>query len=261
MIICIDPGHSGPAEPGACAFDQTEAALNRAVNWRLIPLNPANAVDPPRKSHYEATVLDNAQLERLRAAARPTILHLPILLAITCGLRRGEICGLRWEDVDLDKRTLCVRHSLGRANGKLDLHTVKTTRSERTVKLPKVMSIALKKEKARQAADKLEKGELRTALSYCWCWDDGRPYDPDYLFKKYKDLLAAAKLPPVRFHDLRHSHVTFLLASGVPVKVISERIGHSSVSFTQDVYSHILPNMQQEAADAVDRLFLPDKKK
>ena len=106
----------------------------------------------------------------------------------------------------------------------------------------------------------MKNGELYEDRGYCWAWDDGRPYDPDYLYRKFQALLKRAKLPAVRFHDLRHSHATSLLASGVPVKIISERLGHTSVAFTQDIYSHVLPNMQQQAADMVDRLFSANKK-
>ena len=241
-------------------YNVLSEALTRAVRWRLIAVNPALAVDPPKKAHFEAKVLNNAELATLIQAAQGKFLYLPIVLAATCGLRRGEVCGIRWQDVDLDHSTIYVRHTLDWIDGKLDLHAVKTARSERSVKLAQVTVEAFKKEKVRQAADKLKNGELYQDRDYCWAWDDGRPYAPDYLYKKFCLLLKEAKLPTVRFHDLRHSHATSLLASGVPVKIISERLGHTSVSFTQDIYAHVLPNMQQQAADMVDRLFPVNKK-
>ena len=240
-------------------YNVLSEALTRAVRWRLIAVNPALAVDPPKKAHFEAKVLNDAELNTLLQAAQGTFLYLPIVLAATCGMRRGETCGLRWEDVDFNHSVIYVRHTLDWIGGKLDLHPVKTARSERNVKLAQITVEALKKEKVRQAADKLKNGELYEDRGYCWAWDDGRPYDPDYLYKKFRLLLKEAKLPAVRFHDLRHSHATSLLASGVPVKIISERLGHTSVAFTQDIYSHVLPNMQQQAADTVDRLFPADK--
>lgn len=94
---------------------------------------------------------------------------------------------------------------------------------------------------------------------FVWSWDDGRPHDPDYLYKQFKKLLTLHNLPTIRFHDLRHSHATFLLLSGIPVKVISERLGHSTTRVTQDIYSHVLPQMQDQAADEVDKLFTRSK--
>jgi integrase len=248
-------------------------ALNNALKWHLITINPCLAVDPPRIEKYKAVVYSPEQLEALFGAASSEQIYLPVLISATCGLRRGEVCGLRWSDIDLERSVLFVRNSLDWQGGRLTLVPLKTASSERAVKLPQLTLTALKTEKSRQAEDKLRAGGLYDDQNFVWAWDDGRPHDPFFLYKHfvktiqdYNDALendedlseeqkAAAKLPTIRFHDLRHSHATALLLAGVPVKVISERLGHSSITITQDIYSHVLPEMQQQAADEIDKMF------
>jgi integrase len=220
----------------------------------MIPNNPCEAVDPPRKEKYQAKVYTPEQLKSLLETVKNTHINLPVVLAVTCGLRRGEVCGIRWQDVDLDKCILFVRNSLDCENNQLVIHSVKTSSSERSVKLPQLALDSLKKEKRQQAEDKLRAGGIYEDKDFCWTWDDGRPYNPDYLYKTFRKVLAKNDLPHIRFHDLRHSHATFLLLAGVPIKVISERLGHSSTRFTQDIYSHVLPQMQEQAANEVDKI-------
>lgn len=249
-------------------------ALTQAVKWQLLSINPCAAIDPPRKEKYKASVFTPDQLQLLLDKVAGTNIHLPVVLAVGCGLRRGETCGLRWEDVDLLKGLLFVRNSLDWEDGELTLRPVKTSTSERSIKLPQLALSVLKKEKVHQAADKMRAGDLYQKKDYCWAWDDGRPHDPDYLYRTFQKLLKRHNkeidadtdlsdkqkeertLPIIRFHDLRHSHATFLMLAGVPVKVISERLGHSSTSVTQNIYSHVLPQMQEQAANEVDRLLV-----
>ena len=231
------------------------AALNRAVKWRLILVNPALAIDPPKKEKYRSRAYTAEQLATLLDAAKDTPLYLPVLLASSCGLRRGECCGLRWDDVDFENRTLRVRNSLSYSGaGKAELQSVKTQQSERAVRLPDKMLELLLSTSAQQAADKLKAGPLYNKLNYVWAFDDGSRHDPSNLTHNFLKLIRSCDLPEIRFHDLRHTHATMLLREHVPVKTISERLGHSSTTITQDLYSHVLPEMQQEAADAMDRI-------
>lgn len=229
-------------------------ALTQAVKWELLAVNPCAAIDPPRKEKFQAKVYTPDQLQQLLEAAQSSNINLPVVLAVTCGMRRGEVCGLRWQDISFDKSILFVRNSLDWENSQLKLRPVKTSTSERSVKLPQLALDVLKIEKRQQAEDKLRAGGMYDDKDFCWAWDDGRPHDPDYLYKQFRKVLAENKLPQIRFHDLRHSHATFLLLAGVPIKVISERLGHSSTKITQDIYSHVLPQMQEQAADEVDRI-------
>lgn len=130
----------------------------------------------------------------------------------------------------------------------------------------------MKIEKRHQAENKIRAGGLYDDQDYVWAWDDGRPHDPDYLYRSFQKVVKhynkqiaedenltpqekqEKTLPKIRFHDLRHSHATALLIAGVPVKVISERLGHSSIDITQDIYSHVLPQMQDQAANEIDKM-------
>ena len=230
-------------------------AIDHAIKWQICTINPCHAVTPPRREKYRGQVYNPDQLSLLLDAVANTKVFLPIIIATTCGLRRGEICALRWCDVEMEKSLLLVGNSLDWEDKKLTLRPVKTTTSARVVKLPSIALEALKIEKRRQAEDKLRAGGLYEDKSFCWAWDDGRPHDPDYLYKEFRKILESNNLPRIRFHDLRHSHATALLLEGVSVKVISERLGHSSTTITQDIYSHVLPQMQEEAANVMDKLF------
>jgi len=237
-------------------YNVLNIALNRAMKWQILTSNPCIAVEPPRKEKYQATAYDKEELQKLMNASRNTFLYLPIILAAGCGLRRGEVCGLRWQDILLDRKMLFVRHSLDRPEKKvLKLLPVKTANSERTVRLPELVANTLNEVVLRQDADKQRLAKLYADQDFVFAWDNGNPVDPDYLDKKFRELLADNDLKRLRFHDLRHTHATLLLLEHVSVKVVSERLGHSSTNITQDIYSHVLPEMQKEAADAIDRVF------
>ena len=237
-------------------FNVLSNALGRAVKWQMLTINPCLAVEPPRKEKFRATAYNKDELNALLDAAKGTNLHLPIILAAACGLRRGEVCALRWQDLILEKSLMFVRHSLDRPeSGKLTLLPVKTARSERSVKMPQTLVATLRQVELKQKADKLRLGKLYADKDFVFAWDNGEPVDPDYLNRKFRGLLKESNLKPLRFHDLRHTHATLLLLEHVAVKVVSERLGHSSTNITQDIYSHVLPEMQQEAADAIDRVF------
>ena len=231
-------------------------ALTRAVKWQILSSNPCIAVDPPRKEKYHASVYNREELLQLIRAAEPTRLLLPILLAAGCGMRRGEVCGLRWQDINLEQKLIFIRHSLDRPQkGKLELLPVKTDHSERALRIPEFLLPPLKCVAQEQSAAKATPDSEYQDQDFVFAWEDGSPVDPDFLDKKYRELIAEHNLKPIRFHDLRHTHATLLLLEHVAVKVVSERLGHSSVNITQDIYSHVLPEMQKEAAAAIDRVF------
>jgi integrase len=194
-------------------------------------------------------------MDALIAAARGSQHYVPIMLALTTGLRRGEVCGLKWEDVDLEKGTLAVRRSLEQIGKHVIEKDPKTAGSRRLVLLPKLAVDVLAENSSIQAANKQAMGEAYQDGGWVCAHADGRHLQPDSVTSNYRKVLAKAGLPHCRFHDLRHTLATQLLANGVPVKVVSEILGHSSVYITQDVYSHVLPHMQQQAADTIDRLF------
>jgi integrase len=243
-------------------FDVLYMALEQAVGWEMIETNPCHKkkIKPPSRAEFHPTVLTEEQLGQLLDAAREGRFLLPIMLGSDCGLRRGEICGLQWDDVDLERATMHIRYSLDWHKGALQLQTVKTQRSDRPVNLSAEMVDLLKRTRTRQKTNRLRIGEAYQDRGFVWCWEDGRPYDPDYLYHEFEQLLEDAKLPKVRVHDLRHTHATILLQNGADIKVVQERLGHVNAGFTLQTYGHLLPGRQQQAADIMDAVHKKPKK-
>jgi len=228
------------------------SALHQAVKWLLLPRNPADAVDPPRPQNREMKALDEEATATLLRAAASTRLSLPVMLAVTTGLRRGEILGLRWEDIDFQSATLAVRQSIEQTREGLRFKQPKTVKGRRVVALPSLAIEALKQHRAKQAATRLALGGGYSDNDLVCAREDGTPWPPDALSTAFVGLVRKAGVPVVRFHDLRHTHATQLLRQGVHPKIVSERLGHSTVGITLDVYSHVLPGMQEEAAMRTD---------
>lgn len=227
-------------------------ALAKAVRWGTLLNNPANAVDPPRVERLRMKALDAEQTARLLAHFRETRMFVPVLLAVMCGLRRGEITALRWRSVDMINRQLSVAESTEQTTKGIRLKETKSGRS-RTVALPSIVLEDLRRHHAQQAEEFLRAGIPLSDQSYLVAREDGRPLQPDSVTHEFVRILAkASDLPRIRFHDLRHTHATQLLANGIHPKVAQERLGHSSVGITLDLYSHVLPGMQEDAAAKVD---------
>ena len=228
-------------------------ALHQAVRWQLVVRNAADAVQPPRPRHKEVRALDDGETAKLLETAKSTRLHMPVLLALTTGLRRGEILALRWADLDLDAGSLAVRRSLQQTAGGLSFKEPKSAHSRRVVALPAITIDALKRHRSAQAQEKLRAGASYTDGDLVYPMEDGRPWQPSSLTHSFVALVRKVGISGFRFHDLRHSHATQLLRQGVHPKIVSERLGHSTVGLTLDVYSHVLPSMQAEAAALMDR--------
>lgn len=244
-------------------------ALGQATKWGLIPRNPADLVDPPKVPKKEFKPLSPEEAQRFLAAAEGDRFHALYVLAVTCGLRQGELLGLKWEDLDLERGVLQVRHQLQwvraegeerkgkkRAEPKWVLTEPKSAKSRRVVSLPAVAVAVLKKHKAAQAEERLRMGEVWQDLGFVFCTSIGTPESPSNLRKRsFVPLLEKAGLPKVRFHDLRHTCATVLLAQGVHPKLVQEQLGHSQISLTLDTYSHVMPDMKREVAAKMDALF------
>ncbi|MDQ7794170.1 MAG: tyrosine-type recombinase/integrase [bacterium] len=230
--------------------------LALAVKWRIAAYNPAAQADPPKVPRKEMQALGAEGIRALLEAAHQDRLYPLWMLAVSTGMRRGEICGLRWEDVDLDLGTVMVRRTLVMVAGRPTPQEPKTARSRRRVKLPDSSVEALRQWRIEQKKERLVHGEGYVDSGNVFTQRDGKPLRPDLLSKRYfPRLLKAAALPPtLRFHDLRHSHATALLQAGTPAKVISDRLGHFSTGFTMDTYAHVTPSLEQEAADRFDAL-------
>lgn len=227
-------------------------ALQQALRWGLLARNPADAVEPPRPERKEMAALDEWGTAHLLDVARGTRLYLPVLLAVTTGMRLGEILGLRWQDVDLQAGTLAVRQALQQTREGLSFKQPKTQKSRRAVKLPSVVVEALCEHRHRQEAARALLGPAFHDHGLVLPQEDGQPWAPRSLSKAFEHLADRAGRPEIRFHDLRHSHASQLLKLGIHAKVVSERLGHARVATTLDVYSHVLPGLQEEAAERVD---------
>jgi len=178
-------------------------------------------------------------------------------LAVTTGMRQGEIFGLQWDDVDLDAGTLSVRHSLEEVKGKLTLKVPKTKSGRRNIKLSMISVQALRDRWA------LAMQEDATGVPFVFCDTDGNPLRKSNFERRvWKPLRKLARLPEtVRFHDLRHTSASWLLKAGVSAKVVQERLGHADVRVTLNTYSHVMPGMQDEAADKFDEVLTKPEKK
>jgi integrase len=229
------------------------SALQQAVLWGEIPRNPASLVQLPRNERKEQAVLAAAEINRLIEASRGTRWSCLWILLAMSGLRPGEALGLKWTDLDGDR--LRIQRSLVRVRGSWSLKKPKTDRSRRSVVLPKALLRELKEYRARQAAEKLAAGSRYGNLGLIFANKEGAPLDYRTTARRYfRPLLKAAGLPEIRPYDLRHSHATLMLGGGVHPKIVSERLGHSSTVMTMDVYSHVLPNMQQAAVEQLEAL-------
>jgi integrase len=232
-------------------------ALAQAQRWGIVDDNAASLVDPPRPEPREMRALSPNEARRLLTAASGDRLEALYTLAITTGMRQGELLGLRWRDVDLEGRSIRVTGSLQYVPGQgLRVSAPKTARSRRNVLISELAAGALRRHSDRQ----------RLEQSLVDDWEDnglvfpnrvGRAmYATNLLDRSFASLLERAGVPRIRFHDLRHTAATLLLGQGVHPKVVSEMLGHTNTSITLDLYSHATPTMQREAAGAFDRLLL-----
>jgi integrase len=226
-------------------------ALGQAVKWELLNRNPAEAVDPPKANRGPMQTYDLDQTAELIEAMRPTRMLIPTLLAVLCGMRRGEIAALRWRNVDLNAARLAVVESAEQVGSRVRYKLPKNGRG-RTLALSAMLVDELRAHRVRQSEELLRIGVGLSDGTFVVAQAEGSPLQPDSITQDWFRKLEATSLPRIRFHDLRHAHATHMLANGVNPKVASERLGHSKVGITLDLYSHVLPGMQEDAAERVD---------
>ena len=226
-------------------------ALEHAVKTDVLFRNPALQVRPPRPPGREIKILTKPEIAQVLRACEGRGLYLPILVAVTTGVRRGELFGLHWSDIDLSAGRLTVNQSLEWANGKPAFKSPKTKGSRRTITLPALTVQALKTHKTEQAAQHLRLGLGKPGLVFTRA--DGKPVSLDYVSRTFGELIAELRVTPITFHGLRHTHISHQLMDGVHVKVVSERAGHANVSITLSVYATFLPNLQDKAAEGMDQ--------
>lgn len=227
-------------------------ALGHAVRVGVLFKNPARQVKPPRPPAREIKILAKDEIGTVINASKGSYLYVPVLLAVTTGMRRGELLGLRWSDVDLDASTLTINQSLERVKGKFVFKAPKTRTSRRTISLPAMTVEALRAHYKAQLEQRLKLGLGRDPRGLVFSRPTGEPLDPDALSKSFSRLVSAAEVTRITFHGLRHTHISHLLMDGVHVKVVSERAGHANVNITLNTYAAYVPAMQADAALRVD---------
>src|SRR5215210_1405612 len=230
-------------------------ALSQAVSDGLIPRNAA-AVKAPRPDPEEMHPLSADEASALLKAARGERFEALYMLAITTGLRRGELLGLRWRDVDLEYDVLRVGRALVREGGHYRLGETKTKRGHRSIRLTSQAVSALGAHRKRQLEERMRLASLYEDHDLIFATQKGTPLNPENLVKRsFKPLLEWAGLPSIRFHDLRHTCATLLLGRGVHPKLVQELLGHATISMTLDTYSHFLPSMGDQTAGAMGHAF------
>ena len=228
-------------------------ALAQAVRDGLIARNAATLAVPPRVEGKEATSLTPAEVRTFLDSLAGDRMEPLYRVVLALGLRQGEALGLRWEDVDLDARRLRVAYALQRVGGKPTLVEPKTDRSRRTVTLPNVVVDALRARRAAQLEERLLAGAKWRETGLVFTTTVGTPMHGPDVTKGFQAALARAGVRRVRFHDMRHTAASFLLAEGVPARVVMELLGHSTIVITMNLYSHVMPSLLDDAAAAMDR--------
>jgi integrase len=228
-------------------------ALKDAVRWGYLRENPADAADPPKlraEGPKEMATWSAQQLRSFLNQARSDPLYPLWFVLATTGMRRGEVLGLRWCDIDLEAGHISVRQSVVAVGREVQLSTPKTSRSRRVVAIDKRTCEVLADFRARS----MHIGAKELIFGHCF----RGAISPTAVTKRFRQLVETYGLPRIRLHDLRHTHATLALEAGVHPKIVSERLGHSTVSLTLDVYSHAVPHMQRDAADQIAQVIFGD---
>jgi integrase len=231
-------------------------ALRDALRWNLVARNVCDAVDAPRVPKQEMKALSVEQALQFLAAAKGDPLESLYVLALTTGMREGELLGLKWEDVDFARKTVQVRRTIARIPREgFKVAEPKTPKSRRSIHLTDLALESLERHRACQCEGQLSAGTLWDEQGWIFCNAVGNPIEVTNLLKRsFRPLLARAGVPAITFHCLRHSTASLLLSLGIHPKIVQELLGHSQIALTLDTYSHVLPSMQEEALNRLGAL-------
>ena len=230
-------------------------ALNHALSLGLVIRNVSDVVTRPKVPHKEMKTLDDYQVRQLIQAAEGTRFQILFWIAVTTGLRQGEILGLKWSDIDWQTGRMQIQRQVQRRKGEgLVFCEPKSASGRRVITLGKATLERLRAYKERQYKEMLVAGDKWQDYNLIFPTPIGTPLDCSNVLKAYKKCLKEAGLPNLRFHDLRHTAATLMLQEGINPKIVQERLGHADISLTLNTYSHVLPSMQKEAAEKMDEL-------
>jgi len=230
-------------------------ALDHAVKWLYITKNPCDVMDAPKKNKPEMKAWSVADAQKAQKIFKDAPIYLHVMLAIYTGMRKGEICALRWIDIDFANATCVIRRTAQRVSRKLIFKEPKSEKSARLVVLQQNIIDILKQEKKKQAENRLLMGGsyITEFEGHISVREDGHYIEPGYVSKKFQKILAKnTELPKIRFHDLRHTNASIMLASGIDMKTISERLGHSQIGITMNLYAHVSVEMQRKAVKKLE---------
>lgn len=230
-------------------------SLKKAERWGLIPKNPAGLVDRPKTVRKEVVVWDIKDVRQfLSHSTNNSRYNITFVLALTGGMRQGEILGLRWKDVDFDNNCVRITQTLSTDGKEIQPYT-KTRAGARTINLPQSTMNELKKHKMFISKEKLGAAPgTYTDLDLVCSSSAGTPTNKSNLRRAFNEAIKKSGVKKIKFHGMRHTHATILLIQGANPKVVSERLGHSTVKMTLDVYSHLMPSMQKETADQLEKV-------
>lgn len=230
-------------------------ALNQAVKMQIIVRNPAQAVEPPRYRPKEMSLITDKQMDAFMEEIEGSPFREAFLLSIYTGLRRGELLGLRWRDINLEFATITVNQSLVRVAGKgFIIKEPKTASSRRSIAITPFVCNMLRAAKGKRSQELNSLGGHISENDLIFCrLDDGRPFEPSSMSHAFKRIMRKTNCEGIRLHDLRHYHASWLLREGVNIKVIQQRLGHSNIGTTLNIYGHIMPDQDAEAAMIFER--------
>lgn len=238
--------------------DALHSALQQATRTGMVSRNPASFVRPPKKPETEMKILNESQVSQFLIATQGHPWEALFHLAVISGMRQMELLGLKWTDLDWGRQTLKIERQLLRPEGEVvQFAPPKTRYGKRSIVLGNKTIEILRKHHDRQRMDQKKAGDGWKENGLIFTTRNGTPIHPHNLCRDFKKLLKDAGLPPIRFHDLRHTAASILLNQDIPVISVSRRLGHARASITLDVYGHLIPTMQEEMADMIDDLVMP----
>jgi integrase len=247
---------SGGLSPQKCHnnYRALRTMLRKAVKWGYLARNPLESIDPPRVQRKEVQALSEQEVRTLIEAAGDTVIGRAIRVAVCTGMRRGELLGLRWSDIDFEERTLHIQQTVYRLPGRgFFFQPPKNDGSARQIFLPSTAVRALVRQRAKQGEVKLALGASYEDHDLVFAAPDGKPQDPSVFYRRMTRVAERAGVQHVHPHKLRHTCASTHLHAKTHPKVVSEILGHASVNMTLDTYSHLIPDMQADAAEELDR--------
>lgn len=257
----VSPSSGEPLTAGTIkhTYHVLRGAMDKAVQAGLIHRSPCTGIQLPKGEKKKPVIYDETQIQQLLDFARGTEMELIIDLELCMGMRRGELLGLQWQDVNWEKNQIHIIRSRVAVDGKSVVKQPKTESGTRTLDVPEILMKKLKSYKVKCMEQKIRVGRRLLEEDFIIVHPDGKPIYPEYVSQMFTKLQKRANLPKCRFHDLRHLCASIMVKQGVEVKVAQERLGHKDITTTMNIYAHVLPGSAREAAEKIGQLVYKDQ--